>query len=148
MRRELARILGRLIEAGFPDTESTGSERDEAPPSSTTTTPTAGVTRAPGAGGETRAWRGAIVAVTGGATAYLIPFRAEFVSLLMTLLADEAVVVSDEAARLLAELGEVRELHARVICILRSTIWLGMSTLMEGRLFGGGEGTRAKGGGG
>ena len=44
----------------------------------------------------------------GKMTLYLEPFRAELVSLLMNLLADDSPVVCEEAGRLLEELGEVR----------------------------------------
>lgn len=50
------------------------------------------------------------LASLGSATAYLRPFRAELVSLLMNLLSDESEAVSGEAKRLLDNVGEVRVL--------------------------------------
>lgn len=48
----------------------------------------------------------------GAATAYLEPFRAELVALLMSLLADDADTVCEHARTLLMELGEVCRVHA------------------------------------
>lgn len=96
MRRELAGILARLVEAGFADKEHCSD--------------TTVHVEAPGADERASTLRPA--GSQGGEkimTAYLALFQAEFLSLLMALLADEAAAVSDEAARLLVELGEVGE---------------------------------------
>lgn len=116
MRRELAGVLASLVEAGFPAAPAAAAamdaeEADGGDGSSGgvggggSVVPAAEAAAGGGAGPGRRRQE------EGGATskrrAYLEPFRAELVSLLMKLLADESGAVREEAEGLLGEVGEV-----------------------------------------
>lgn len=89
VRRELAGVLASLVDAGFSVGGVAAYDGDDS--------------AAAGAGEG----RGVVEGGGSNATAYLKAFRSDLVSLLMSLLADDAAVVFTEAGRRLEELGEV-----------------------------------------
>ncbi|CAM9495550.1 unnamed protein product, partial [Scytosiphon promiscuus] len=118
VRRELAGVLAALVEAGFPDTPPSSSSTDDHNPGGN---PAASLVTAMDVGEDDHTSSGdncgasepdgrACPLASARRNKYLEPFRAELVSLLMKLLADESEAVCEQAGRLLEELGEVRAL--------------------------------------